>query len=74
MPGNEVAKPGSEFGKVARSAVASGKDAARSAGRAVGTARQMGGAGNTGLVRLLDTHSASTAGDIGNRANSVEET
>ncbi len=64
MPGNEVAKPGSELGKVARSAVASGKDVARSAGRAVGTARQMGGAGNTGLVRLLDAHSASTAGDI----------
>jgi MFS family permease len=32
-------------------------------GRNVGSARQRGGAGNTGMMRLLDLHAASCAGD-----------
>jgi hypothetical protein len=56
MAGNEVAN-------VVRGTVAGGREAARGAGRALGTARQIGGAGNPGLMRLLDVHAAASAGD-----------
>src|SRR5262249_51170223 len=56
MASNEVAR-------VMRGTVAGGREAARGAGRAIGTAREIGGAGNPGLMRLLDVHAASSAGD-----------
>ena len=37
--------------------------ASRWVGRNVGTARQLGGRGNVGMMRLLDLHAASCAGD-----------
>jgi len=56
MAGNEVAN-------IVRGTVAGGREAARGAGRALGTARAIGGAGNPGLMRLLDVHATATAGD-----------
>ena len=39
------------------------KRASRWVGRNVGSARQRGGAGNVGMMRLLDLHAISCAGD-----------
>lgn len=68
MPGNDASRTGGRStgaaGAVVRSTVAGGREVARGAGRAVGTARQIGGAGNPGLMRLLDVHAANSAGDI----------
>jgi MFS family permease len=55
--------PGKEVAKTMRGTVAGGREAARGAGRAFGTARHMGGAGNPGLMRLLDVHAAASGGD-----------
>jgi MFS family permease len=55
--------PGNEVGKVVRGTVVGGRDVARGASRAVSTARQIGGAGNPGLMRLLDVHASASAGD-----------
>jgi MFS family permease len=74
MPGNEVERviqgtvTGSRQAGWAEPSV--GRDLAQSAGKAskwvghnVNTARQIGGAGNPGLMRLLDVHAAASAGD-----------
>jgi MFS family permease len=54
MPGKDVHR---------RGAVSGSRQVARGAGRAVGTAREIGGAGNPGLMRLLDVHASASAGD-----------
>lgn len=68
MPGNDASRTGGRSvggpGAVVRGTVTGGREVARGAGRAVGTARQIGGAGNPGLMRLLDVHAAASAGDI----------
>lgn len=46
-----------------RATVASTTTASRWVGRNVGSARQIGGRGNAGMMRLLDLHAVSCAGD-----------
>lgn len=68
MPGNDAGQAGGRSvgagGAIVRGTVSGGREVARGAGRAVGTARQIGGAGNPGLMRLLDVHATASAGDI----------
>src|SRR5689334_19892951 len=61
---------GDEKKSVARTAIDGGVAAARGAGKAttwvgrnVGAAREVSGAGNPGLMRLVDVHALSAAGD-----------
>jgi hypothetical protein len=66
MPGNDVGRTGGRdaAGAIVRGTVTGGREVVRGTGRVVGAARQMGGAGNPGLMRLLDVHTASLAGDV----------
>ncbi len=54
---------GNDVGKIVKGTVAGSQAAARGASRAVGAARQIGGAHNPGLMRMLDVHAAACAGD-----------
>jgi MFS family permease len=65
-----IMAPLDDIGRIVRGTVRGGRSAARRAGTAsrwigrnVGTARNIGGAGNVGMMRLLDLHAASCAGD-----------
>ena len=66
MPGRNVGRTGGRdgAGAVVRSTVAGGREVVRGTGRVVGAARHLGGAGNPGLMRLLDVHTTAIAGDI----------
>jgi len=66
MPGNDVGRTGGRdaAGAIVRGTVTGGREVVRGTGRVVGAARHMGGAGNPGLMRLLDVHTAAVAGDI----------
>ena len=58
-----VDMPSGDVGRVVKGTAAGGREVARRASRAVGTARTISGAGNRGLMRLADLHAASSAGD-----------
>jgi MFS family permease len=65
-----IMPPLDDVRRMARGAVRGGRGAARGAGSAsrwigrnVGSARSFGGSGNVGMMRLLDLHAASCAGD-----------
>lgn len=66
MPGSNVGRTGGRdgAGAIVRGTVTGGREVVRGTGRVVGAARQMGGAGNPGLMRLLDVHTTAIAGDI----------
>ncbi|MBX6749654.1 MAG: MFS transporter, partial [Micromonosporaceae bacterium] len=66
MPGNDVGRTGGRdaAGAIVRGTVTGGREVVRGTGRVVGAARQMGGAGNPGLMRLLDVHTSAVAGDV----------
>jgi MFS family permease len=66
MPGNDVGRSSGRdaAGAIVWGTVTGGREVVRGTGRVVGAARQMGGAGNPGLMRLLDVHTTAVAGDI----------
>src|SRR6185503_6292037 len=63
VPVTRIILPHTPIGRRVRVTATGATTASRWVGRNVGTARQLGGRGNVGMMRLLDLHAASCAGD-----------